>query len=374
MRAVWRVERTMSTRFPFRIAIEQGGRTLLAVRAASAWPAPGAQIFCLREAEEDPGEHLVLEDEVPVAHLARIGPKLAIVLDRPARKRCEFLFLRKPRKNGDGTYEQVFLRTETALRAHRSKGRVELPDRADMDVVIDLQERYPWRFPEARTARRRLAVGDYALVRDERILALAERKSFENLCSDFGAIRALHHTLSELAAQPRAALVIEAQYGDFLDPARTQPWPAAHTARVLAEISALHPTLPVVFAGNRKLANAWVVRWFTAVAASESANLPLFVAEVAQRYEAPAHADGLDQRLREAALVRLPTPFKAAALRGSVPGATPERVTRVLNALRREGRLETRGRGPGTVWERVARPRRSPAPADPAAPRSPTRP
>lgn len=140
--------------------------------------------------------------------------------------------------------------------------------------------------------RRPLPVGDYALLEGEgeRLRAVVERKTLENLLTDIGAIRALHHGLAELAAQPRAALVIEAQYADFLDPKKTRAWPAAHVARVLAEIQALHAGLPVIFAGSRKLANQWTLRWFQAVAAgaAQAEQAPLLVAETAGRYEAGA--------------------------------------------------------------------------------------
>ena len=49
MQAIWTVERTAHRRFPYRIAIEQNGRLLLAVRAQAAWPGPGQQVFCLRD-------------------------------------------------------------------------------------------------------------------------------------------------------------------------------------------------------------------------------------------------------------------------------------------------------------------------------------
>lgn len=277
MSAIFRVERTQSVRFPVRIAVEQNGRVLFAVRAQSEWPAPGAQIFCLRERGRDLAEPLEPVAAVPVVTLKRSGPKLTLVLDRPTRKRCEFLVLTKPRKDGGGAHEQVFFRTETAIRAHRSRGRVELHAPASIDVAIDLRERYPWRFPGARVARRALPAGDYGLYREERLLAVAERKTFANLLGDFGALRALHQGLAELESQPRAALVIEAQYADFTDPTRTRPWPAPHVARVLAEIAALHPRLPVVYAGNRKLANLWTLRWFGAVAA-EAAGAQLSLA------------------------------------------------------------------------------------------------
>jgi hypothetical protein len=166
-------------------------------------------------------------------------------------------------------------------------------------------------------------------------------------------VRALHQTLAGLESQPRAALVIEAQYADFTDPERTQPWPASHVARVLAEIAALHPRLPVVYAGNRKLANYWTLRWFTAVA-SEAAGMQLSfaVSEAAARYE-PAPADGgIDQRIRAAVRVELPHAFRAADVCARVAGADPRRVARVLRGLRREGQLKLEGRGPGARWIR----------------------
>jgi hypothetical protein len=290
MAALWRVERTLSARFPFRIALEQDGRVLFAVRARSAWPAPGGQVFCLREREHDPAEPLELVESVPVAALARVGAKLAVALERPRRRRCEFLSVTKTRKDGRGSFEQVFFRTESALRAHRSRGRVELAARAELDLVIDARERYPWRFPGARVTRRELPAGDYALASGDRLLAVVERKTFANLLADVGALRALHQALAELASQPRAALVVEAQYGDFLDPARVRPWRPAHLARVLAEIAVIHPRLPLVFAGSRKLANHWALGWFTAVAADHAKGAPLFVSDVLARWHGPQTA------------------------------------------------------------------------------------
>jgi hypothetical protein len=101
---VWVVERTRSRRFPVRVSIEQDGRLVVAVRAQAPWPGPG--------------------------------------------KRCEFLTVRKERRDGGGSHEQVFFRTESAIRAHRSRGRVELrATAAALAIVIDSAARYPWRFP-----------------------------------------------------------------------------------------------------------------------------------------------------------------------------------------------------------------------------------
>lgn len=178
MSAVWIVQRTGDARFPVRIAIEQDGRLLFAVRAKAPWPGAGTQVFCLREREPEAVAGLETVEQVPVVHLARLGRKLSVTLDRAQRKRCEFLILEKPRADG-GTIEQVYFRTEAAVRAHRTSKRAELSTRTDaaLEVVIDSQERYPWRFPGARLVRRKLPVGDYALLHDERPLAVVERKT-----------------------------------------------------------------------------------------------------------------------------------------------------------------------------------------------------
>lgn len=352
MTAIWRVERTQDARFPYRIAIEQGGRLLFAFRAKEAWPGSGTQVFCLRERDPPLDEVLEPLEQVPVAHLARLGRKLSVTLDRAQRKRCEFLILEKPLKDGSGSYEQVFFRTEAATRSHRNAKRAELSPRAEFAVVIDALERYPWSFPGAAVTRRKLPVGDYALLFDERVVAVVERKTRENLLSDLSELKGLHQQLAELASYPHAALVIEAQYADFGDPAKSGRWPSAHLLRVLGELPALFPSVQCVFAGNRKLANVWSQRWFAAVdAALRQPRLPQ-VAEPAAHYRRQPADGGLDTRIRLAALQELPDGFAVELLRAAVPEAPAARIKRVLDALRGEGRLVTEGRGRGTRWRR----------------------
>jgi len=357
MKTTWIVERTLNRRFPFRISIEQNGRLIFAVRAQAQWPGPGQQIFCLREHEDDPSERLDAVEHVPVAHVGRVGRKLVVVLDRGSRKRCEFLVVQKERRDGSGTYEQVFFRTETGIRAHRSRTRVELTGvGAPLHIVIDSGERYPWRFPSATVERRKLAVGDYALLDGERLVAVVERKSFDNLLTDIGALQALHQQLADLASHESAAFAIEAQYADFLNADRLAGrWPGAHVARVLAEIAALHPSLPIVYAGNRKLANLWTQRFFEAVAARRS-NPPLqFQLDVAQRYDGGPRAPALDELIRIAALEELPDPFRFTELAARFPDAPASRLRRVLAQLKREGRITRTGGGRGSRWNRSAR-------------------
>ncbi len=352
MPAEWIVERTAHRRFPYRITIRQGSRVLLAVRAQSSWPGPGQQIFCLREREIDPEEATEPVERVPVAHLGKVGRKLTVALDRPGRKRCEFLSVLKPRAGG-AAREQIFFRTESAIRAHRSRTRMELlPRGVPLVVAIDSAEHYPWRFPGATVRRRKLPVGDYALLQGERIAATVERKTFDNLLGDIGALQALHHHLSQLAAGPGPALVVEAQYADFLDERKVRGrWPVEHLARVLAELAALHPGLPIVFAGNRKLGNAWCQRFFVACATREESPQLELVREAMAGYDAGPDAS-LDERIRRAAVEELSGEFTSAQVAALVPEAPEGRVKALLRQLRAEGVLVSYGRGRGLRWTR----------------------
>lgn len=355
MPAEWIVERTANPRFPFRIRIEQDGRVLVVVRARDAWPGAGTSVFCLREKTLLPDEVLTPHERVPVAHLARIGRKLSITLDRPHRKRCELLKVEKPAPDGGEPHEQLFLRTEVAARAHRTKGRVEVQPTKELDVVVDLQERYPWAFPGAQVTRRRLPVGDYALVLGDRVAAVVERKSLENFCNDVGEIKGLHQQFAELGAYAHAAFVIEAQYADLADPKRIGKWPGTHLLRVVAELTALHPRVPIVFAGNRKLGNVWAHRFFAAVAGASRASLPDAAGEALARYAPRAADGGFETQVRVAVLQALPSSFVIGDLRARCPGVNDARLRQVLNRLRAEGRVRVLGVGKRARWERADR-------------------
>lgn len=356
MNALWTVQRGTNGRFPFRVAIETDGRVIIAVRAPSMWPGPGQQIFCLREDPNEDAEQLEPVERVPVLQMRRIGRKLAIVLDRALRKRCEFLSITKPYKDRPGSYEQIFFRTESGIRAHRSRTRLELqPRQTEMDVVVDSGEKYAWRFPGTRLTNRKLPAGDYALLDGERIIAVIERKSFENFLHDLGAMQALHHALADLARYDRAALVIEAQYADFLDPRRLAGrWPPTFVAKAIAEVTALHASLPVIFAGNRKLANQWAYRFFEACAARQPAPQLELVREVGPMYGPIDRAVSLDERLRETILRDITGRFAVSDLAARFEGMSESRVRRVLREMEREGKVRCLGRGRGPRWEKLA--------------------
>jgi ERCC4 domain-containing protein len=301
--ATWIVERTRDRRFPFRITIEQEGRTLLAVRAQSHCPGAGKQIFCLRETELDPAEHLEPFERVRVAHLARLGRKLPVTLDQgpPRHLRADLL------PDGAGRPVSSHARPRRAPPAPRARRR----DRSG--------ELYPWRFPGARVTRRKLPVGDYALVEEERLVAVVERKTRQNFLGSVHEIKGLHQQLVELGTYPHAAMVVEAQYADFGDPAKIGRWPASHLLRVIGEIAALHPHVPLVFAGNRKLANVWTERFFAGVAAARHQDLPAFVREPVARFDAEPADGGTDTRVRSPLSASCPTRSSSPCCAGSSP-------------------------------------------------------
>lgn len=59
--------------------------------------------------------------------------------------------------------------------------------------------------------------------------------------ANLGVLESYHGHLAELFQFPAAALVIEAQYGDFGNPARTRPMASTRYLRALAHIDARHP-------------------------------------------------------------------------------------------------------------------------------------
>ena len=241
----------------------------LVLRTQDRWPAAGKNIFCLREKEPpDPDEVLEEIERVPVVAFHDRGRRTSVVLDRKRYKRCDFLFLSKTYKRSpDRSYEQIYWLTQRSIQQRRPAYKRTLSGSStSLTVRIDSKERYPWRFPGAQHIERHpLPIGDYALMDGENILAVVERKTFDNLLGDFGMMPVLHQRLAELATYPNHALAIEAPYSDFLNPKKVHHYSPSFCAKVIGELYALHPSLRVVFCANRKLANEWTRQYFAAV-------------------------------------------------------------------------------------------------------------
>jgi len=269
-RGTWILERTRSDRFPYRLQIIREDEPWLVLRTQDRWPAAGRHIFCLREDEPPELDEMLEEMErVDVVAFNERGRRISVVLDRKRYKRCDFLFLKKSYKERPGeSYEQIFWLTQRSIEQRRPAFKIVSRRRSSELVIrIHSNERYPWRFPGAVTERGSIAAGDYAVMDPDgdRMLAVVERKTLDNLLADFGMMPVLHQRLAELAAHDNHALVIEASYADFLNPKRVHHYTPGFCARAIAEIYALHPTLRIVFCANRKAAKEWTVHFFDAV-------------------------------------------------------------------------------------------------------------
>lgn len=279
------LERVEDRRFPYRITLTKGDRVLLALRVQDRWPGQKGNVFCMREEKGARAAPCGELERVPVSVMKRLGKRLSLVLERPRRKRCDFLFLTKEYKTKEGRYEQIFWRTQRALTARRPRAKLTTFGPCSLNIIIDTSERYPWRFPGCDAAKGKLPVGDYALLGQQgEILAVVERKSFENMLAEFGRMPLFHQQLAELCYYSHCALVIEANYSDFLNPSKAPYYKPSFTAMALAEINALHPGLSVVFAGNRKLGQEWTLRFFSGVQIHEQDIPHPKVMEVLENY------------------------------------------------------------------------------------------
>ena len=329
------------TRLPYilRLPVSGEGRIFLATR--ETWPR-GTDLFCYQLASW-PDEAEVVE-EVPVEACWRTGAAVHLVLRRRTNRRSLFVWTKK------GERTLVFWRSEATMRRARPGIRVPLA-RAFGDriaIAVDVGERYPWRFTgrDATTERRRLPVGDYALVRDEEIVAVIERK----VPADFATAAIggqLGLVLAELGQVRHAALVVEGRLSDVLKAAdRVKPgW----LLNVIAALQVEHPRVSWMFAETRQLAEEWAYRWLAAAARIDAPRAtPLLEHAIG---EVPASYSGrprmLDAAARRALLVRdagagTEWTSRSAAARCGVTQATARAD---LVALVRAGTLAPTGRG-----------------------------
>lgn len=93
-----------------------------------------------------------------------------------------------------------------------------------LEILVDSHERYAWRFDQqqATTSRQALPAGDYAVAIDGHIIAAVERKSLADLVSTLTTGK-LRYALADLAAVPRAALVVEDRWSSVFKLDRVRP-------------------------------------------------------------------------------------------------------------------------------------------------------
>ncbi|WP_244931594.1 ERCC4 domain-containing protein [Nocardioides sp. W7] len=239
---------------PYLLRIPLGDGVIL--KARETWPRT-AKVYCHR-VEEWPEDAEIVE-RVAVRSCLRRGAAIELVLDRSRENRSQLVLTRTRGR------ETIFW--QTARTNKQARPAVAVPSaRAsavrDLEIHVDDRERYAYRFARQQVVvrRSRLAAGDYAILEDGGVVATVERKSLTDLVSSLTSGR-LRFQLGELAAVPRAAVVVEDRYSAVFKLDHVRP---AAVADGLAECQVRWPAVPVFFAETRPLAEEWTYRFLAA--------------------------------------------------------------------------------------------------------------
>lgn len=245
-----------ASRLPFllRIPLEGG----LVFRTAGTWPRTNA-LYCHPVPPTDWPPEPELVERVRVRSCVRRGAAIDLILDRGRENRSQLVFTTA--RGRDAVFWQ------TARNRRRARPQVTPPtgraqDLRTLEIAVDTREHYPYRFTryDVLTCRRALPAGDYGLLAEDRLLCAVERKSLPDLLGSLLDGR-LGFLLGDLASLPRAALVVEDRYSEIFR--RRQPRPATVADR-LAELQIRWPSVPIVFAETRPLAEEWTYRFLAA--------------------------------------------------------------------------------------------------------------
>jgi len=245
------------SRLPYLLRLPLAPRPLI-LAARSDWPVE-KDVYCF-ELTDWPANAEVIAC-VPVVTCQRRGAAVELVLDRAQRRRSLFVWTMS--RQGK---RLVFWRSERSMRSTRPGVRAPHARGLDgaMTVVIDTRERYPWRFATnpVTTERRQLPVGDYGVFDGDELAAVVERKKLQEFVGS--AVNGqLALAMAELAAMPRAAVIIEGRLGKLLaaDQTRVKPgW----ILNLTAALQAAYPNVPLLFAESAPLAADLAYRWLSA--------------------------------------------------------------------------------------------------------------
>lgn len=230
-------------------------------RTSGTWPRTKALYCHPVDLDEWPtGDDLEIVERARLRSCARRGAAIDVVVDRGRENRSQVVFTR-----GRGR-DMVFWQSPRTRKQARPQVRTPTARAAgtdsELEIVVDAHERYAYRFAgqQVRTVHRALKAGDYAVTDGEVVVAAVERKSLADLVSSLinGTLR---YALGELASLPRAAVVVEDRFSRIFALDHVRP---AVVADGLAELQVRWPTIPLVYAETRPLAEEWTYRFLAA--------------------------------------------------------------------------------------------------------------
>ncbi len=241
------------SRLPYLLRLPVDGGMVF--RTSGTWPRAKA-LFCYHvSVDEWPAEPDIVE-RVPIRSCVRRGAAIDLILDRGRENRSQLVFTTA--RGRDAVFWQS-ARTRKQARPNVSTPTARAAGVATLEIVVDTRERYGYRFSQQQvsTTKRALSCGDYAVTHDGMVIAAVERKSLTDLVSSLinGTLR---YALGELAALPRAAVVVEDRYSQIFKLDRIRP---AVVADGLAELQVRWPAVPILFCETRQLAEEWTYRY-----------------------------------------------------------------------------------------------------------------
>jgi hypothetical protein len=241
---------------PYLLRVPLGDGIVL--RTAGTWPRTKALYCYPLTINEWPAEADIVE-RIPLRSGVRRGAAVDLVLDRSRENRSQLIFTTA--RGRDAVFWQS-PRTRKQARPNVTTPTARAAAIAELEIIVDTHERYAYRFTTqaVRTISRALPAGDYGITLDDRLAATVERKSLPDLISSLtnGTLR---YALTELAAVPRAALVVEDRYSQIFKSDRVRP---ALIADGLAECQIRWPEVAIVFCETRPLAEEWTYRYLAA--------------------------------------------------------------------------------------------------------------
>ncbi|KQU58116.1 hypothetical protein ASG84_15785 [Rhodococcus sp. Leaf278] len=241
---------------PYLLRLPLAGVPIL--RARDVWPRTNA-IYCHPVADSDWHENPDIVERIDLRVCERRGAAIDIVASRSRENRSQIVFTKA--RGRDMVFWQS-PRTRKQSRPKATPSRSKASGIAELEIVVDSHERYAYRFAQQRVRieKRTLPCGDYAVMADGKIIASVERKSMNDLLSSMTSGR-LRYAMADLASLPRAAVVVEDQYSAALSSTFVS---AKDAAEGLAELPVRYPSVPIVFAQTRKLAEEWTFRYLAA--------------------------------------------------------------------------------------------------------------
>lgn len=244
------------SRLPYLMRLPLAGGMVF--RTSGTWPRTSA-LYCYPVSADEWPEDPNIVERVQLRSCVRRGAAIDVVLDRGRENRSQLVFTKA--RGRDAVFWQS-PRTRKQARPNVRTPTARAAGLADLEIVADSHEQYPYRFAsqQATVVKRALPCGDYGLIHGGRLVASVERKSLTDLVASLASGK-LRYALAELAALPRAAVVIEDRYSAIFKLDRLRP---AMVADGLAELQVRWTNVPIIFCETRQLAEEWTYRFLAA--------------------------------------------------------------------------------------------------------------